>query len=147
MPLIREGTHIHNAVSTSLSSVLIVFTRTQNLGNSSQTHTHTHKQKQKNPQALGCFSLCQNTFYRVRKGCSGLPWWRSGWESACQCRGHGFGPWSGRIPRAASGWAREPQLLSLRSTAHEPQLLSPRTTTIEARMPRARAPQQERPPQ
>ena len=32
---------------------------------------------------------------------SGLPWWRSGWESACQCRGHGFEPWSGRIPHAA----------------------------------------------
>ena len=31
----------------------------------------------------------------------GLPWWRSGWESACQCRGHGFRPWSGRIPHAA----------------------------------------------
>ena len=31
----------------------------------------------------------------------GLPWWRSGWESACECRGHGFGPWSGRIPHAA----------------------------------------------
>ena len=31
----------------------------------------------------------------------GLPWWRSGWESACQCRGRGFEPWSGRIPRVA----------------------------------------------
>ena len=30
----------------------------------------------------------------------GLPWWRSGWESACQCRGRGFEPWSGRIPHA-----------------------------------------------
>ena len=30
----------------------------------------------------------------------GLPWWRSGWESACQCRGHGFVPQSGRIPHA-----------------------------------------------
>ena len=30
----------------------------------------------------------------------GLPWWRSGWESACQCRAHGFEPWSGKIPRA-----------------------------------------------
>ena len=29
----------------------------------------------------------------------------------------------------------------------KPQLLSPRATTIEARMPRARAPQQEKPPQ
>ena len=31
----------------------------------------------------------------------GLPWWRSGWESACQCRGPGFEPWSGKIPHAA----------------------------------------------
>ena len=30
----------------------------------------------------------------------GLPWWRSGWESACQCRGYGFEPWSGKIPHA-----------------------------------------------
>ena len=30
----------------------------------------------------------------------GLPWWCSGWESACQCRGHGFEPWSGEIPHA-----------------------------------------------
>ena len=36
------------------------------------------------------------------KNCyGGLPWWRSGWESACQCRGHGFEPWSGKIPHAA----------------------------------------------
>ena len=39
----------------------------------------------------GC--LCQ-------KRLQGLPWWRSGWESACYCRGHGFEPWSGRIPHA-----------------------------------------------
>ena len=31
----------------------------------------------------------------------GLPWWRSGWESACQCRGHGFEPRPGKIPHAA----------------------------------------------
>ena len=31
----------------------------------------------------------------------GLPWRRSGWDSACQCGGHGFEPWSGRSPRAA----------------------------------------------
>ena len=35
------------------------------------------------------------------KECRGLPWWRSGWGSACQCRGHGFEPWSGGIPHAA----------------------------------------------
>ena len=55
---------------------------------------------------------------------AGLPWWRSSWESACQCRGHGFEPWSGRIPHARSSWARAPQLLSLRSGARAPQLLS-----------------------
>ena len=31
----------------------------------------------------------------------GHPWWFSGWESACQCRGHGFDPWFRRIPHAA----------------------------------------------
>ena len=29
-----------------------------------------------------------------------LPWWSSGWESTCQCRGHGFDPWPGKIPHA-----------------------------------------------
>ena len=27
-----------------------------------------------------------------------LPRWHGGWESACQCRGHSFDPWSGKIP-------------------------------------------------
>ena len=31
----------------------------------------------------------------------GLPWWRSGWEPAYQCRGHRFELWSGKIPHAA----------------------------------------------
>ena len=31
----------------------------------------------------------------------GLPWWSTGCESACQCRGHRFYPWSGKIPHAA----------------------------------------------
>ena len=29
------------------------------------------------------------------KNFSGLPWWSSGKESALQCRGRGFDPWSG----------------------------------------------------
>ena len=36
-----------------------------------------------------------------KKKLLGFPWWRSGRESACQCRGHGFEPWSGKIPHAA----------------------------------------------
>ena len=39
--------------------------------------------------------------HSLKKDFVGLPWWHSGWESACQCRGHGFEPWSGRIPHAA----------------------------------------------
>ena len=48
----------------------------------------------------------------------GLPWWRSGWGSACQCRGHGFKPWSGRIPHAA-------EQLGPWATATEPARLEP----------------------
>ena len=48
----------------------------------------------------------------------GLPWWRSGWESACQCKGHGFEPWSGKIPHAA-------EELSLWATTTEPVRLEP----------------------
>ena len=39
--------------------------------------------------------------YNTIKIRRGLPWWRSGWESACQCRGHRFEPWSGKIPHAS----------------------------------------------
>ena len=45
----------------------------------------------------------------------GLPRWRSGWESACRCRGYGFEPRSGKIPRAAE-W------LGPWATATEPAL-------------------------
>ena len=52
------------------------------------------------------------------KNDGGLPWWRSGWESACQCRGHGFAPWSGKIPHAA-------EQLSPWATTTEPARLEP----------------------
>ena len=62
-------------------------------------------------------------------------------------QGHGFEPWSGKIPHAA-------EQLSLCATTTEPVLYSPqatttepRATTTEAHVPRARAPQQEKPPQ
>ena len=48
----------------------------------------------------------------------GLPWWRSGWESACQCWGHGFEPWSGKIPPAA-------EQLGPWATTTEPARLEP----------------------
>ena len=45
----------------------------------------------------------------------GLPWWHSGWESTCQGRGHGFDPWSRKIPHAA-------EQLSQCATTTEPVL-------------------------
>ena len=45
--------------------------------------------------------LCLCKGYLQINTVEGLPWWCSGWESACQCRGHGFEPWSGKIPHAA----------------------------------------------
>ena len=46
-------------------------------------------------------------FLRFQKRCitlkintGGLPWWLRGKESACQCRRHGFDPWSGKVPHA-----------------------------------------------
>ena len=59
----------------------------------------------------------------------------------------GSSPGPGRSHTPGSNQARAPQLLRLCSRAHEPQLLSPRATTTEACTPRARAPQQENPPQ
>ena len=54
-------------------------------------------------------------------------------------------PGPGRSHMPWSNSAHTPQLLSLRSRTQEPQLLSPHATTTEAHMPRARAPQQEKP--
>ena len=59
----------------------------------------------------------------------------------------GSSPGPGRSHMLRSNKARAPQLLSLRSRASEPQLLSMCATTTEAHAPRARAPQQEKPPQ
>ena len=56
-------------------------------------------------------------------------------------------PGLGRSHMPWSNWARAPQLLSLRSRAHVPQLLNTHAATTEAHAPRARAPQQEKPPQ
>ena len=51
-------------------------------------------------------------------GSWGLPWWHSGWESACQCRGHGYEPWSGKIPHAT-------EQLGPWATTTEPARLEP----------------------
>ena len=45
-------------------------------------------------------SICLKFVNNIKNVALGLPWWCSGWESACQSRGHGFEPWSGKIPHA-----------------------------------------------
>ena len=59
----------------------------------------------------------------------------------------GLIPGLGRSHMPRGNEAHAPQLLSLHSRAHEPQLLGSHTTITEARIPRACAPQQEKPPQ
>ena len=55
----------------------------------------------------------------LRKKAQGLPWWLSGKEAICQCRRHGFDPWSGKkIPCAR-------EQLSPSTTTTEPVLASP----------------------
>ena len=51
------------------------------------------------------------------KGTQGPPWWSSGWESTCQCRGHGFDPWSGKIPHATG--AAEARVLGAHTSQRE----------------------------
>ena len=57
----------------------------------------------------------------IIKKSTGLPWWRSGWESACRCRGRGFEPWSGKIPRAVERlgpWATTAEPAPLEPVLH-----------------------------
>ena len=87
-----------------------------------------------------CLSLSNLKLPSLKNIVQGLPWWHSGWESACQCRGHVFEPWSEKTLHAA-------EQLSLCATTTQSVLYSPWATTTEAHMPRARAPQQEKPSQ
>ena len=63
--------------------------------------------------ALPAHSKDGERFVELKKKGSGLPWWCRGWDSTCQCRRHGFDPWSGKIPHAA-------EQLSLCATITEP---------------------------
>ena len=66
----------------------------------------------------------------------GLPWWFSGKEPACQCRRHGFNPWSGKIPLTSE---------QLCATATGPSLQSLATAMTMSHSPFT--PQQKKPPQ
>ena len=59
------------------------------------------RKKRRKLKYISIFYFRHRVCGRLKMATGGLPWWRSGWESACQCRGRGFEPWSGRIPHAA----------------------------------------------
>ena len=63
-----------------------------------------------------------------------IPWWYSGWESACPCRGRRFHLWSQQIPHAAGDKTH------VCATTPEP------AATTVAQAPRAGALQSEQPP-
>ena len=69
-----------------------------------------------------------------------FPRWHSGIETACQCRGHGFNPWSGKTDVLQSNKAHIPQVLSLSAAATEAR--TPRARALSKSLQReARAPQ------
>ena len=78
----------------------------------------------------------------------GLPSWLIDKESSCQCRGHQFHPWSGKMPHAVGqlnlcAISIDPVLWS-----PGPQLVSPLgLQKLEPPHPRDCAPQREKPPQ
>ena len=48
---------------------------------------------------IACIAILRVKTRRKRDQ-SGVPWWSSAQESACQCRGHRFDPWSWKILHA-----------------------------------------------
>ena len=63
----------------------------------------------------------------------GLSWWLSGKKSACQCRRHGFDPWSRKVQHAV-------KQLSLHISTIEPLHWSPRAASAEPTHRNCRSP-------
>ena len=63
--------------------------------------------------------------YHHSKSCDGLPWWFSGEESTCQCKGHVFDPWSGKIPHAVEQLSPCAKLKLVHPRAPAPQQKKP----------------------
>ena len=76
----------------------------------------------------------------------GAPQWLSGKESTCQCRRHGFDPWSKTIPHATEQETPCATTTELHCRARKSELLSPCATTTESPA-ESHALQQEKPPQ
>ena len=85
-----------------------------------------------------CFTIEMRKKEELRIFWFRLLWWLRSKESACQCRGHEFNPWSRKIPHAAE----QLSLCAPTTAAHKPKspcsatrevttMRSPRTTARE----------------
>ena len=106
-----QGTFLPQGLCTAVSSAA------RQLTNSSSSLRHQHKclfWRELFPHSANEVRFfTKNTFYS----------WFSDNESACQCRRHGFDPWSGKISHASEQLSPHSQLLSLCSRDQELQLL------------------------
>ena len=97
------------------------------------------------PHGSPCFSTtpCRTRVPEKREGKThtyrkqGLPWWLRGKEPTCQCRRHGFSPWSRKIAHVVeqqSPCATSPEPVT---RGRLPQWLSSRAATTEAHAPQS----------
>ena len=94
-----------------------------------------------------CIHLCaclSHTYLFIKgRPLKGLPWWLSGKEAVCQCRGHRFHPWSGNTPHAKEHLRPfiptiEPMLYSMGAATPEPKRhndWSPRARALQLGKP------------
>ena len=77
------------------------------------------------------------TSSRVTALGGGIPCWSGGWESPCQCRGHVFNSWSGKIPEPWV-WHTKPMCHNYWTHTLETVLHNKRSHRYEARYPQRR---------
>ena len=85
---------------TSLEVDLNVFVRLATSGKNPVTEKWFWLAGEQGMEMEECYDGYSVGFTQRRILLRGLSWCSSGKESACQCRGHGFNPWSRKIPHA-----------------------------------------------
>ena len=81
------------------------------------------------PEVMVCF--IQNSMMVINTVVLDFPGGVVDRNLSANAGGHGFDPWSGKIPHVGSNYAHVPQLLSRQSRACRPQLLSPHATSTK----------------
>ena len=97
---VSQKTHYRTTIWPSNSTPGYISEKNKTTNLKRYMHPNVHSSIIYNYQDMEATSVYINRWIN-KEEVTGLPWWRSGWESACQCRGHGVEPWSGKIPHAA----------------------------------------------